>query len=415
MLTLKLALRNLLRQRRRSLFTGLSMFVGFTLAGFFLGWADGTYNHMIDKFTRNRMGHIQLHAEGYLDKPSLYKTVKDPQEIGRRVGESETVDSWAPRIYSSGLVSITEKSAGSRIIGIDPVREEATTAFSQKIVKGRSFSGRKSEAAADDASGAGEAVIGKELARILGGGTGDEIAVFSQAADGSIAENLYRIVGLVDMGDPALNRTALYLPFAEAQELFVLYNQAHEIAVTVDSLRHVEETASRMEALFADTGLDVAPWQEFAEEFYRAMQADKNGMYVSLIVVILIVAITILNTVLMAVLERQKEYGVLRAVGTRPGSIVGMVLAETTLLALAAIVLGSSATLLLNGYMAEHGIKLATPIDWGGIQLEYMKGELNLRSFTLPALTVLLTSLTVCLFPAIKAARTEPAKTMRAF
>jgi putative ABC transport system permease protein len=415
MLTLKLALRNLLRQRRRSLFTGLSMFVGFTLAGFFLGWADGTYNHMIDKFTRNRMGHIQLHAEGYLDKPSLYKTVKDPQEIGRRVGESETVDSWAPRIYSSGLVSITEKSAGSRIIGIDPVREEATTAFSQKIVKGRSFSGSKSEAAADDASGAGEAVIGKELARILGGGTGDEIAVFSQAADGSIAENLYRIVGLVDMGDPALNRTALYLPFAEAQELFVLYNQAHEIAVTVDSLRHVEETASRMEALFADTGLDVAPWQEFAEEFYRAMQADKNGMYVSLIVVILIVAITILNTVLMAVLERQKEYGVLRAVGTRPGSIVGMVLAETTLLALAAIVLGSSATLLLNGYMAEHGIKLATPIDWGGIQLEYMKGELNLRSFTLPALTVLLTSLTVCLFPAIKAARTEPAKTMRAF
>ncbi len=413
MLTFKLALRNLLRQRRRSLFTGLSMFVGFVLAGFFLGWADGTYNHMIDKFTRSRLGHIQVHAEGYLDKPSLYKTLGDPEEIGRRIEEIDTVDSWTTRIYSSGLVSITEKSAGARIIGIDRVREEDTTNFSKKILDGRAFSGGGDSGGGE--MGAGEAVIGKELAKILKGGVGDEIAVFSQAADGSIAEDLYTLVGLVDMGDPGLNRTALYLPFAEAQEFFVLYNQAHEIAVTVDSLTHVEETAMRMQTLLADSGLDVAPWQEFAEEFYRAMQADKNGMYVSLLVVILVVAITILNTILMAVLERQKEYGVLKAVGTRPGNIVGMVLAETTLLALAAIVLGALATLFLNSYMSVHGIRLGTPIEWGGIQLEYMKGELNLRSFTLPAVTVLCTSLAVCLFPALRAARTEPAKTMRAF
>jgi len=403
MLTFKLALRNLTRQKRRTIYTGLSMLVGFVLAGFFIGWADGTYNHMIDKFTRNRLGHIQVHREGYLDKPSLYKTIGNPEDVGSRIGGYERVESWAPRIYSAGLVSITEKSAGAEIIGVDPQREDATTEFSKKVVEGRYFEEN------------GEVLIGKELAKILKGGVGDEIAIFSQAADGSIAENLYKVVGLLDMGDPRLNRSAFYMQLADARELLVLYNQAHEIAVTLHDLRQVDTVHQALQSEFADTELSVVPWQEFAKEFYRAMQADKNGMYISLVVVILVVAITILNTILMSVMERQKEYGVLKAIGTRPGSIVKMVVAETSILALLAIVIGSILTFFLNLYMAEHGLHLGSPINWGGVQLEYMKGEVNFRSFFLPAVTVALTSLAVCLFPAIKAARTEPAKTMRVF
>lgn len=403
MLTVKLALRNLMRQKRRTVFTGLSMLVGFVLAGFFIGWADGTYNHMIDKFTRNRLGHIQVHQEGYLDRPSLYKTIGSPDEVGSRIDKYEHVESWAPRIYSAGLVSITEKSAGAEIIGVAPQREDATTDFSKKIIEGRYY------------ENSGEVLIGKELAKILKGGVGDEIAIFSQAADGSIAEDLYKVVGLLDMGDPRLNRSGLYMQISDARELLVLYNQAHEIAVTLHDLRQVASIHQALQSEFADTELSVAPWQEFAGEFYRAMQADKNGMYISLIVVILVVAITILNTILMSVMERQKEYGVLKAIGTRPGSIVKMVVAETSMLALLSIVVGSILTFFLNLYMAEHGLHLGSPINWGGVQLEYMKGEVNFRSFFLPAVTVVVTSLTVCLFPAIKAARTEPAKTMRVF
>ena len=403
MLTVKLALRNLMRQKRRTVYTGLSMLVGFVLAGFFIGWADGTYNHMIDKFTRNRLGHIQVHREGYLDKPSLYKTIGSPEEVGSRIDEYEDVEAWAPRIYSAGLVSISEKTAGAEIIGVDPQREDSTTAFSNKIVEGRYY------------ENSGEVLIGKELAKILKGGVGDEVAIFSQAADGSIAENLYKVVGLLDMGDPRLNRSGFYMQLADARELLVLYNQAHEIAVTLYDLRQVEAVYQALQSEFSDTELSVAPWQEFAEEFYRAMEADKNGMYISLVVVILVVGITILNTILMSVMERQKEYGVLRAIGTRPGSIVKMVVAETSMLALLSIVVGSILTFFLNFYMAEHGLHLGSPINWGGVQLEYMKGEVNFRSFFLPAITVVVTSLAVCLFPAIKAARTEPAKTMRVF
>jgi ABC-type lipoprotein release transport system permease subunit len=404
MLTVKLALRNLLRQKRRTLFTGLSMLVGFVLACVFIGWADGTYNHIIDQFTRNRLGHIQVHNRGYLDKPSLYKTIGEPEKVGSRIAEREAVESWTPRIFSAGLASVGEKSAGAEIIGIDPEREEATTSFSNKVTAGSYFSGDS-----------GEVLIGKELANILKAEVGDEIAVFTQAADGSIAENAFDIVGFVDTGSPQLNRSAFYLPFSAAQEFLVLYNQAHEIAVTVEDLRQVPAVTEAVREELEGSELAVEPWQEFASDFYRAMQADKNGMYIMLLVVILVVAITILNTILMAVLERQKEYGVMKAVGTRPGQIVKMVVAETAILAVACIVLGSLLGWGLNAYLGQHGVSLGSPIEWGGVQLEYMKGEVNARSFYLPALTVLFTSLIVCLPPALRAARTEPAKTMRQF
>jgi ABC-type lipoprotein release transport system permease subunit len=404
MLTVKLAVRNLLRQKRRTIYTGLSMLVGFVMACVFIGWADGTYNHIIDQFTRSRLGHIQIHQQDYLDKPSLYKTVGDPLEVGRKAAGHEGVESWAPRIFSAGLVSVEEKSAGAEIIGIDPEREEETTSFSRKVTAGSYFTKER-----------GQVLIGKELADILNAEPGDELAVFTQAADGSIAENAFTITGFVDTGSPRLNRSAMYMTFAQAQEFLVLYNQAHEIAVTAEDLRAVPRLTEEINSSLGGGELVAEPWQEFASDFYRAMQADKNGMYIMLLVVILVVAITILNTILMSVLERQKEYGVMKAVGTRPGQIVKMVLAETAVLALICIAVGSLLGWGLNAYLGQHGLHLGSPIEWGGVQLEYMKGEVNARSFYLPTLTVLITSLIVCLPPALRAARTEPAKTMRQF
>jgi putative ABC transport system permease protein len=404
MLNLRLAIRNLLRQGKRTLFTGLSMLVGFVLASFFIGWADGTYNNIIDGFTRNRLGHIQIHRKGYLEDPSLYKTIKNPQAVTEALRDIPHVDSWAPRIYAAGLFSVGEKSAGGRIIGIDPQRENRTTGMAGKLVEGKYFTDAPNQA-----------LIGKTLVTVLGAKIGDELIIVSQAADGSIANDIYRIIASIDTGDPGLNRSAVYLSLSDAQELFVLPGQVHEIAVTVDRLSRVQEVTADLRRRLSGSGLEVDPWQVFASEFYKAMQADKNGMYLSLLVVVIVVAITILNTVLMSVLERQKEYGVLRAVGTRPGRIVGMVITETALLAAASIVLGSLLGFLLNLYFSRHGIALANPIEWGSMQFRYMKGEVNARSFYLPALTVTVTSLLVCLPPALRAARTEPAKTMRMF
>ena len=115
-----MAFRNIFRQKRRSLFTALSMFGGFVLAAVFIGWADGSYNNIIDTFTRNNFGHIQIHEKSYLDRPSLYKTIDNLPEVEKLLSRTEHIDSWAPRLYAAGLASVGEESAGAKIIGILP-------------------------------------------------------------------------------------------------------------------------------------------------------------------------------------------------------------------------------------------------------------------------------------------------------
>lgn len=402
-MTWKMAFRNVFRQKRRSLLTALSMFGGFVLAAFFIGFSDGSYNHIIDAFTRTRLGHIQIHHHEYLETPSLYRTVNEPDRLGRLLDETEHVEHWTPRVYAAGLAAGDEKSAGVRIIGVHPEREHQTTGFRNRLIRGNGFS----------SSSAKEAVIGKGLAKLLHAGVGEDVVIISQAADGSIANERYRVAGVMDSGNDVEDRTAFYLPIDEARDLLVLGERVHEIALVTDTLSHVDDVTRVLRSRIKDPTIQVAPWQEFAESFYKAMQADKEGMYIMLVVIVLVVAVGILNTVLMSVLERQREYGMLRAVGTRPGMIVRLVLAEVSILSIFCIIVGTLVGLLLNHLFSLQGIRFSDAFTYGGMTFDTVRTEVNLRSFTIPAFTVLFSSLLVSLFPALKAAHTDPARSMR--
>jgi ABC-type lipoprotein release transport system permease subunit len=405
MVMLKIAFRNIFRQKRRTVLTALSMFGGFVMAAFFIGWADGTYANIINMFTLNQSGHIQVHHKDYLNRPSLYKTVEHLPELEKLLLAEEDVESWAPRLYSAGLASVGEKTAGAKIIGIDPAKEIRTTNFHKKVVQGHVF--------APDA--AHEAILGKGLAKLLKANLKDEVVIVSQAADGSIANEKYTIVGILDSGDELGDRMAFYLPMQAAWELLVLEGRVHEIAVTVNNLDAVAEVNDTLgEKVSAiDPDLAVEPWQVFAHSFYVTMQADKEGMWVMLVVIVLVVAVGVLNTVLMSVLERRREYGVLKAVGTKPGQIIRMVLLEINILAVFSIVLGTIVGLFLNYLTSVYGIELSEPISWGGMKLQTMLSEVNARSFYIPAITVLIVATLVSIFPAVKAAHTDPARSMR--
>ncbi len=400
---LKIAFRNIFRQKRRSILTGLSMFGGFVLGSFFIAWADGTYNDIIDLFTRTRLGHIQIHAPGYLDDPSLYKTIDDIDVVASAIEKANGVESWAPRIYFAALVSGENKSSGAQVVGIDAIREMETTRFDKKIVRGESFSLRPSR----------EAVLGSGLAKNLNVGPGDSVVLLSQAADGSIANDAYSVVGIAETGDEQSDSVTLYLPLSIAQDLMVLGGRVHEIVLVVEKLGYVPRITRVLASDLGPQGLAVEPWQVFARSFYRAMKADKEGMWISLLVIILIVAIGVLNTVLMSVLERRREYGLLKAVGTRPRQVFRVVLMEAGILALFCILLGTVAAFFLNSYVSTHGIRLGEAISYGGITLKKMTTEINLRSFLIPGFTVLATAFLAGFFPAFKAARTIPVKSMR--
>jgi putative ABC transport system permease protein len=403
MLTLKMAWRNIFRQKRRTVLSILTMFGGFTLSAISIGWADGTYDRIIDMFTRNRLGHIQIHAQGYLDRPSIYKCIKNYQKIGEEIQKIQGVEAWAPRLYSAGLASVGEKSAGARIIGIDPERESVATRFDKKIIQGRSFLPKPSH----------EAILGKGLARTLKAETGDQVVIVSQGADGSIANDLYNIVGILESGDPTQDLSSFYLHLKDAQDLLVLDDAIHEMAVIVRKLGQVSRITQQIRTTLNDPGLEVSPWQEFAHSFYVAMQADKEGNWIMLFIVVLIVAIGVLNTVLMTVLERTREYGVMRALGTRQLLVFRLIVCEVALMASIGLVIGFGLSLLINHYLSIHGIAMPHPYRYGGMEFTHFYTELNARSFYIPAITVLFSALFVSIFPAIRAAHISPARALR--
>jgi len=398
----KLALRNIFRQKRRTIFTVLTMVGGFTLASLSIGIADGSYNHLIDVFTSTQTGHIQIHQGDYLDKPSLYKTIDGYQDVGNKIETVKGVESWAPQLFAPGLASLNDKSSAVQMIGIDPRRETATTHFDKKIKQGILFPEQPGHFA----------VIGKGLAQSLKADLDSQIVIVSQAADGSIANDIYTVCGIMESGGDFSDRMSFYLHLADAQELMVLEGRVHQISINVSNIKKVPEITRRLSRELSGRELDIEPWQVVAKSFYHSMQADKQGNNIFHFIIMLIVAIGVLNTVLMAVLERTREYGVLKALGTRPSQIFRMVVIEVMAMAAISLVIGSLLGLLVNYIFSIYGFNIP-PTEVGGIVMDTMKSEINAPSIYIPALLVFFSALLVSLFPARMASRIQPARAMR--
>ena len=402
---LRIAFRNMLRQKRRTALTLLTILGGFTLAAISIAWSDGTYSYIIKTFTQHRLGQIEVHRNGYLDRPSIDKRIRDYPSVGRRIQMAKGVEAWAPRVFCAGLASLGDKTAGVQLMGIDPDLEHKATGFNKNVLQGAPLSNNSTH----------RALLGKGLAQILGARIGDEIVILTQGADGSIANDVFKLGGIVETGDDTSDRLGFYLNLTDAQQLLALDNDVHEIAVTVHNLKQVGVIVREIRASLLDAGLDVQPWQVFAKSFYEAMKADQKGMWIMLVVIVLIVAVGVLNTVLMSVLERRREYGLLKALGTRPGQIVRLVVAELVLITFGGIVFGAALSIAVSWFLSIHGISMPTPITFGGAVFDRIYAELNARSLYIPAITVFLSAILVCLVPAAKAARTEPAQAMKTF
>ncbi len=403
MLLAKIAFRNVFRQKRRSLLTGLTMIGGFVMLSLSISISDGTYDQAIEAFTLSSTGHVQIHRAGYLEKPTLFNTFTDADAIGAKVMEVEGVESWTPRVFSPALTFIGSKTTVARIVGIDPVREPETTHIREKIGQGRMFGPEPAK----------EAMIGGGLAEVLNAKPGDELVLIAQGADGSIANDLFKIVAVLKGGINTAEARNCYLQLQTAQDFLVLPGRYHELVVTLNDFRRSRWAAKEIARVLNDPRLEVEPWEVIERPFYRAMMADKEGMWVSLLIIIVIVAIGVLNTVLMSILERTREYGVLKALGTRPGALFKLILLETTFLAVLAVVLGTLISLGVDHYMSLHGISYPEAIDMGGIMLSTMQGTINLRVIALPALVTFFTALLVSVIPAVRAMRIKPVQAMR--
>lgn len=418
-LSAKLAWRNIFRQKRRSVLTILTMTGGFVLSSLSIGWMNGSYSNMILFFTNHRTGQIQLHDENYLSDPSIYNYIENYSEVSRMLSGVEAVEAWSPRIYVGALLAsrsrgapagLFSNSAGASIIGIDPVMEENATSFSSQIIAGSMLGGSRADSVL---YAPGEILLGKELAMILNAEAGDSLVLFSQATDGSSADRRYTVRGIVSSGNSDLDRSTAYITLADAQLLFAMENRVHEIAVMTGSLDKIDGAMQGIGSAVNDTTIAVEPWQVFAKEFYNGMKADEASLKITLGIILAMAALGVLNTILMMVLERRREFGVMKAVGTPGGKIVRMIVLEANLLAVLSVVLGSLISLAGLSYLSRHGIVLDQPLDYGGFVFREMMAAVSFECFWIPTLSIMVTASVVSLLPALRASHTDPAKSLR--
>lgn len=402
-LLLKLAFRNIFRQRRRSLLTALSIGGGYILCALSISLLEGSYNNLINLFTLSNTGHIQIHQDNYLDRPKVHKTISNYLEVGEVLEAHEDVQSYSFRIYSPGLAYSDDGNQPAQIKGIDLDKEATTTLIKEKINQGNYISPAPNE------DGYFTAMIGTGIADGLKIGLGDELVIISQGADGSVANDIYIVAAIIGNRE-SFERNQIILPLGAAQELLSMYGQVHEVAVILDTYQGAADVTLELQERLPE--LTVSSWQEVEEEFYKSMQSDKQGNHATLGIILFIVFIGVLNTVLMSVLERTREFGVLKAIGSQPGTILTLVSLESCILAMMSVFAAVFVTAPIIYWFANTGFSLAEPIDIGGISFDSFRGELSLQVFTIPALLLLFFALIVSIPPGIRAARIAPTKAM---
>ncbi|HXQ47444.1 MAG TPA: FtsX-like permease family protein [Caulobacteraceae bacterium] len=346
-----LAWRNLWRRPQRTLLSLLSVALVSGLLVFVLSFQDGVYGQMKQTTLRIFDGYAQFQAPGFADDPTLDHAIAQPAQLAHEAEGVPGVTVAAPRVNGFAILANGPRSYAAIVVGVDPASEARISSIASTIQDGRYL-------AAGDTNAA---ILGDLLAKNLGLHVGDKVTVLGSARDGSVAADVLQVAGIYHSGIPDLDRTILEMPFARAQDTFQMQDAANTIALGGPSLSSVDRALPVLKTLAERTGVSVRDWQDMEPAMRDAIDlkyATSMLFYVSLV---LVVAFIILNTLLMSVLERTREFGMLLALGMRPGQIGAMVWIELLALALigcaVGVTIGGAVTLWLQG------VGIVFPID----------------------------------------------------
>lgn len=400
-LLVPIAWRNLWRNSRRTLIAFIAIAVGvwgmITLAAFTEAWVGS----VVHEATINLTGHGQIHQKGYLDDPNVNLGFTERDNAVTVALNSPEIKAWNRRVRVPGIIRSERESAPITIIGLDPAKEVGLSFYGNKLGLGRQPDGGHSA----------EIVIGSRLAERLHTRIGKRVVVLSQDSNGEIAESGLKVVGLFDASQEEVENGFVFLSIEKARSLLAIGEATHEIAFTLHDPEQIQSVVDRLQKRFSE--LDVATWSDL-QPFAQTMQEMSGEMIgVMTVIMFIVVAFGMVNTLLMAVYERTREFGLLQALGMRPILILSQVLMEAAFMVGIGVVAGSVVGIVTVYYFIE------------GIDLGHLAAGADLFGSgrvlypTLDPLRIIQISLFVwimgilsCLWPAWRAARRVPVTTI---
>lgn len=406
----KMAWRNIWRNPRRSILTICAVAFASLLLVFMLSWQFGSYDTMINAAVKIHTGHLQVQAKGYQDKGSMRLVVPDPEAIGRILERMPGVDAYTFRANAFSLVSSKERSHGILVVGVDPIREAGVSTLKKVIRRG-------SYLAEGDTD---QALVGELLAKNLKIALGDDLVLLGQARDGSTAATVVTVKGIYNSGQDEFDRSSIHIPLRHFQEVYAMDGAVHKVVVLGRSLSDIGAIKKAVVQAINSSGkkdhLVVLDWMDLMPGLVEGIEMDLISGLIFYLILIVVVAFSIWNTFLMAVLERTREFGVLMAIGTTPGRLTKLLLLESVTMTVVGIVIGIVAGALITWYFQVHGIVISGTsevVRQFGIP-ERMFPQLSFLSATIGPAAVLIITFLTALYPALKVRRLRPVEAMKA-
>ena len=406
---LRIAWRNVWRNGRRTVIAIAAMSLALTLIIVFDGMMGGMTGVMYANTVRHGGGNVLVHALGYLEKANQLPLYPIPVVHADAAVEFAMglpgITSAAQRIQTAGLLSSREGSFPTVFIGIEPEREVGASLVSEQIVSGRNLT-------ADDED---VILIGKGMADALGAGVGDRITLSGRATHEQMRQRTMTVVGIYAFGGNAMEKSASYVSLAEAQILFDLRDQVTEVGIYMENLGDEVPVVSTLKA--ALPGYEVDAWDTISPEMVDAIAMDALMLKILNIVILLIAGIGIFNLMLMVVVERTREIGLIAAMGVKRREIMAIFLIEGGILGAVSGVVGSVLGGLLNFWGSRTGLMMPYDMDELDMAIVALMGDRiffasDLGILVTRSLTVVGVALIASLYPAWRASRREPAEAL---
>jgi putative ABC transport system permease protein len=409
-----LAWRNLWRHRRRTWLTVAAMVFCNILLVFLISLQLGSYEMMIDNTLAVYTGHLQVQHRDYLQEQRMRQTVPGAAALAARLRRELGIATVAARGEAFALASSEERSFGIRLSGVETGFEPGVSTLPGLLREGRYLRDGK----------VAEIVIGSVLAENLKVAPGDELTFLGSGRDGSFAAGVATVVGIVHSGMAEVDSAMAQVPLGWFQEVFAMGDHGHAVVARLPSLEQVPAAVARVAALLGPLAgkgeeggeLVVLDWQALEPGLRQAITSDMASAWFTYAVLIVLVAFSVLNTQLMSVLERTREFGVMLALGLRPGRLARLVGMETALMAGLGLALGVLLGALLTWHLSRTGITYPGMAEMAARfnMPERMYPQVSPVSLLWGPLTVCLGALLAAVYPALRLFRLQPVAAMRA-
>jgi putative ABC transport system permease protein len=405
-LNLRLAWRNIWRQKRRTWLTALAMIFSNLLLVFMISLQFGSYDMMINNTLQTLSGHLQVQNPDFNTDRKIRYTLPGITQLSENLRAQLLPMAVSARAEAFALASSKQRTFGIQVLGVEPQFEADVSNLPGLIADGRFL---------QDANAA-EMVIGSVLARNLKVTTGDEITLLGSDPEGGFAAGIATVVGIIDSGSKDLDRSIAEVPLGWFQETFAMHDTGHAIVVNTGSLAGIPAARQIIiQALGPDSDLIVLDWDALHPGLKQAIQADLSSAWFMYGVLIILVSFSVLNTMLMSVLERTREFGVIMALGVPPGRMAYLVLLETFVIASLGLIIGACLGWIVAMYFNLAGF------SYPG--MEEIGQKFNLPAKVYPSVTwfsvflgpgiVFMFSMIAAVYPALRLFKLQPVDAMR--